>query len=110
MLLVYFGAQSWWALSLLGLILLLAAVIAIQAHRSRARGGNEELPGMVGEVTEVDDATRRVRVLVRGEVWQARPLAPVRVGDSIRVRSARGLILEVEPLAKRESASDGEST
>jgi len=108
MLLLYFGAQSVWALSLLGLVLLLAAVIAIQAHRGRALGGNEELPGMTGEVTEPADERGTSRVLVRGEVWQARSRAPLRPGQAIRVLRARGLVLIVEPLAERDTVS-GES-
>ncbi|MGE4452001.1 NfeD family protein [Castellaniella sp.] len=102
MLLVYFGSQSAWALSLLGLILLLAAVIAIQAHRGRARGGNEELPGMAGEVTQASDARGRARALVRGEIWQVHADTPLRPGQAVRVRAARGLMLEVEPVPERD--------
>ena len=102
MLLVYFGSQSVWALSLLGLILLLAVVIAIQAHRGRARGGNEELPGMIGEITQASDARGRARALVRGEVWQVHADAPLRPGQAVRVLAERGLMLEVEPVPDRE--------
>lgn len=102
MLLVYFGSQSVWALSLLGLILLLGVIIAIQAHRGRARGGNEELPGMVGEVTQASDTRGRARALVRGEIWQVHATAPLRLGQVVRVRAERGLMLEVEPVPERD--------
>lgn len=108
MLLVYFGAQSVWALSLLGLVLLLAIVIAIQAHRNRAQGGNEELPGMLGEVTDPPDAHGRGRALVRGEIWQIRCNTPLHQGQTIRVTRARSLILWVEPADDRHD-SLGES-
>lgn len=97
MLLIYFGSQSAWALGLMLLIFLLAAVIAIQAQRQRAQGGNEELPGMVGEVTQETDGRGRGWALVRGEVWQVRSKAPLQVGQAVRVRSVQGLVLQVEP-------------
>lgn len=97
MLLIYFGSQSAWALGLLLLILLLAAVIAIQAQRQRAQGGNEELPGMLGEVTQATDARGRGWAQVRGEAWQIHCNQPVPVGQAVRVRKVRGLVLEVEP-------------
>lgn len=109
MLLVYFSSQSVWALGLLALVLLLAVIIAIQAHRGRARGGNEELPGMTGEVTEPSDARGRAWALVRGEVWQVRSDAPLHVGQEIRVLRARGLMLAVEPIPERDD-SLGESS
>ncbi|WP_322995034.1 NfeD family protein [Castellaniella sp.] len=110
MLLVYFGAQSLWALVLLALILALAVVIAIQAHRSRALGGNEELPGMVGEVTEATDARGRARALVRGEVWQVRCTSPLSPGQAVRVIQAHDLLLIVEPLADDVDVLSGESS
>jgi len=109
MLLVYFGAQSIWALGLLGLVLLLAVIIAIQAHRSRALGGNEELPGMAGEITELSDRQGRAWALVRGELWQVRSNTALRPGQSVRVMKVRGLTLLVEPLIE-EHVSQGESS
>lgn len=109
MLLLYFGAQSMWALILLGLVLVLAAIIGVQAHRSRALGGNEELLGMEGEVAEAPDARGTCRVLVRGEIWQARSGAAVTLGQTIRVKRVRGLVLTVEPLPSDEKNS-GESS
>ncbi len=98
MLLVYFSSQSTWTLVMLGLILLLAAILAIQAHRNRAQGGNEELPGMTGEVTKASDSRGRAWAQIRGEAWQVRSNQPLALGQSVRVRSVRGLTLEVEPV------------
>lgn len=109
MLLVYFGAQSYWALALLTLILVLAAVIAIQAHRSRAQGGNEELPGMTGEMTQATDARGRGWCNVRGEVWQAYSPVALRSGQAVRVRAVHGLVLEVEPLTNEAASPEGSS-
>ncbi|HEX2518967.1 MAG TPA: NfeD family protein [Castellaniella sp.] len=108
MLLVYFSSQSTWALVMLGLILLLGAILAIQAHRSRARGGNEELPGMTGEVTQASDSRGRAWAQIRGEAWQVHADQPLALGQSVRVQSAQGLTLEVEPISEPDS-SDGES-
>ncbi|MFA5662697.1 NfeD family protein [Castellaniella sp.] len=97
MLLIYFGSQSAWALGLMLLIFVLAAVIAIQAQRQRAQAGNEELPGMMGEVTQDTDLRGRGWALVRGEVWQIRARVPLKTGQAIQVRSVQGLVLQVEP-------------
>ena len=102
MLLVYFGSQSVWALSLMGLILLLAVIIAVQAHRARVRGGNEELPGMIGEITTASDPRGRARALIRGEIWQVHADRPLQPGQTVRVRAEHGLLLEVEPVPQRD--------
>lgn len=99
MLLVYFGSQSAWALGLLALVLILGALIGIQAHRSRAQGGNEELPGMQGEVTEASDARGRAWAQIRGEAWQIRCPQPLHPGQQVRVIAVHGLVLDVEPAA-----------
>src|SRR6185312_15175152 len=105
MLLVYFSSQSTWALIMLSLIILLAVVLAIQAHRHRARAGNEELPGMTGEVTQASDSRGRAWAQVRGEAWQVRADQPLAMGQSVRVRSVHGLILEVAPLPEPEGST-----
>lgn len=108
MLLVYFSSQSTWALVMLGLVLLLAVILAVQAHRARARGGNEELPGMTGEVTEASDARGRSWAMVRGEAWQVHANEPLTAGQVVRVRAVRGLVLEVEPI-RGVDTTNGES-
>ncbi|WP_066457010.1 NfeD family protein [Castellaniella caeni] len=107
MLLVYFSSQAVWAFTLLGLVLLLALVIAIQAHRHRAQGGNEELPGMLGEVTEASDTRGRAWALVRGEIWQVHAAEPLQPGETVRVLRVRGLVLGVERVpAHKPSTGD----
>lgn len=97
MLLIYFSSQSWWALGMLGVILLLAIILVVQAHRHRVQGGNEELPGMAGEMTQATDERGAGYALVRGEVWRVHAAQALPAGQPIRVRAARGLLLEVEP-------------
>lgn len=109
MLLVYFSSQTTWALVMLGLVLLLGAVLGVQAHRTRARAGNEELPGMTGEVTEASDARGRSWAMVRGEAWQIRSDLPLKAGQVVRVRTVHGLVLEVEPL-QDPASPNGESS
>lgn len=104
MLLVYFGSQSTWALVMLGLIVLLGVILAVQAHRGRARGGNEELPGMTGEITQASDSRGRAWAQIRGEAWQVRADQPLALGQSVRVRSVRGLSLDVEPISDPDSS------
>ncbi|HEX7388249.1 MAG TPA: NfeD family protein [Castellaniella sp.] len=96
MLLVYFSSQSTWALVMLGLIILLGVILAIQAHRGRARGGNEELPGMTGEVTQPSDERGHAWAMVRGEAWQVHATTPLVVGQTVQVRAVHGLTLEVD--------------
>ena len=98
MVLLYWGADTMWVLIAVGLILLLAVVLGIQAHRMRVLGGNEELPGMRGEVTQASDSRGRAYALVRGEIWRVHAREPLAEGDVVRVRAARGLTLEVERL------------
>ena len=99
MVLLYWGADALWALAALGLVVLLAAILGIQAHRMRVLGGNEELPGMRGEVTRASDSRGNAYALVRGEIWRVHSREPLAEGDGVRVRAARGLTLEVERLA-----------
>ena len=70
MLLVYFSSHSLIAMILVAITLLLCVVMAYQAHRNRIRGGNEELIGMFGEITEPSNAKGKARALIRGEIWQ----------------------------------------
>lgn len=98
MILLYWGADTWWALLAVGVILLLAVILGIQAHRMRVLGGNEELLGMRGEVTQASDERGYAYALVRGETWRVHATERLAEGDMVRVRSARSLTLEVERL------------
>ena len=44
MILLYWGADTWWALLAVGVILLLAVILGIQAHRMRVLGGQRRAP------------------------------------------------------------------
>lgn len=95
MLAVYWGINTTYTLIGLGLILLLAIILGIQAHRERVLGGNEELPGMIGEVTEASDPRGIAYALVRSEIWRVRCTQTLSVGDTIKVQAAPGLTLKV---------------
>lgn len=110
MVLMYWGVNSVWALVGIGLILLLAVILGIQAHRMRVLGGNEELPGMRGEVTEASDARGYAYALVRGEIWRIRSSDRLTPGDWVRVRKVRGLTLDVERLEGPATMLDDESS
>src|SRR5690554_4871165 len=102
MLLVYFSSRSVTALILIALIILLAVVMGIQAHRKKVRAGNEELVGMAGEVTADSNAKGRARALIRGEIWQIYSPHELKVGQMVRVTSTHGLLLDVKPIKGRE--------
>lgn len=95
MLAMYWGVSTHYILIGLALILLLAAILGVQAHRERVLGGNEELPGMKGEVTQASDAHGVAHALVRSEIWRVRCAQTLSVGDAIQVQAATGLTLEV---------------
>lgn len=99
MLLVYFSTHTTLALILVALVLLLCVVMAYQASRSRIRGGNEELVGMYGEVTDPSNPKGKARALIRGETWQVYSDQPLEPGQMIKVIATHGLLLDVEPVA-----------
>lgn len=110
MVLVYWGVNSVWALVGIGLILLLAIILGVQAHRMRVLGGNEELLGMCGEVTEASDARGYAYASVRGEIWRIRSRGRLAEGDWVRVRKARGLTLDVERIEGPATMLEDESS
>lgn len=60
----------------------------------------EALVGHVGRVTVAIDPVLGVgRVIVGGEDWAARAVAPVGKGAEVRVVGADGIVLHVEPVA-----------
>lgn len=104
MMLLYWGGDAVWAMVALGVILVLAVILGIQAHRMRVLGGNEELPGLRGEVTQASNARGYAHASVRGEIWRVHAAVPLAPGDIVRVRAARGLTLEVERLDSATAA------
>ena len=68
---------------------------AVRAHLAKAITGQE---GMMGEVGVArTDLAPEGKVLVRGEIWDARSAMPVPSGGRVRVRAVEGLKLVVEP-------------
>lgn len=90
---------SFWTIGVMtGLSLLLLAVVLRMAARSFSHpvvSGREEMIGSHGTV--VRWRRGKGRVLVHGEVWQARGAAPLAAGRAVRVTALEGLTLEVEP-------------
>jgi membrane-bound serine protease (ClpP class) len=69
---------------------------AARARRQPVVTGMDELLGQVAVATE--DFQGRGHVRIRGEVWQAASDAPVRRGQSVRVRAMESLVLDVTPV------------
>ena len=89
--------------SLIGAVALVSAIffifvigMALKARHRPIVSGREELIGAVGTVLE--DFEKDGRLRIHGEVWSARSKVPVQKGQQVRVRSMRGLVLNVEPV------------
>jgi membrane-bound serine protease (ClpP class) len=82
---------------------LLMSVVGRIAWKDRKRAvvsGAEELIGAVGEM--LGDATGEGWARVHSEMWRVTSAVPLRTGDAVRVRSRKGLLLEVEPLQQHK--------
>ncbi|HXE75449.1 MAG TPA: nodulation protein NfeD [Candidatus Xenobia bacterium] len=78
---------------------------AWKSFRWRVASGREALVGQIGEVRrEIADGHKGM-VLVAGELWEAVARRPIAEGERVRVVSAQGLLLEVEPFTGGWSAS-----
>jgi membrane-bound serine protease (ClpP class) len=76
----------------------LAAVMAVRAHRGRVVSGEE---GLIGTVVQLDEALApEGRIFLYGESWQARCDRPAEVGDRVRVTGFDGLTVLVTPVDK----------
>jgi membrane-bound serine protease (ClpP class) len=74
----------------------LAAVMAIRAHRRHPVSGEQ---GMVGtRVTLETPLTPEGRILLEGEIWKARAPGNVPAGAQVRVVGFEGLVALVEPV------------
>jgi membrane-bound serine protease (ClpP class) len=78
----------------LSLITIILLRYAVAAYRAKATMGPEALVETFG--TAQTDLTPEGKVLVRGEIWNARARTPVAQGDRVRVVAAEGLTLLVE--------------
>jgi membrane-bound serine protease (ClpP class) len=77
-------------------LLVLGLAMLLRSRRRRVITGSEAMLGAEGEAVEWDGEQGRVRV--KGEIWLARALHPVRPGMRVRVVSREDLKLTVEPM------------
>jgi membrane-bound serine protease (ClpP class) len=89
--------KLWVALSIsvpLGAITVFLMAIALRARRSKVVTGARGMIGAIGQAeTDIDPEGK---VLVQGELWNARAHSRVAVGEPVVVRNVEGLELEVE--------------
>jgi membrane-bound serine protease (ClpP class) len=71
------------------------AWLAARARRRPVVSGQEEMLGQLAVATREFDGRGQVRI--RGELWQAQSMAPVRRGQPVRVLALDGLVLQVAP-------------
>lgn len=82
----------------LSLITVILLRYAVAAYRAKAAMGPQALVETFG--TAQTDLTPEGKVLVRGEIWNARAREPVAQGDRVRVLATEGLSLLVEKADK----------
>lgn len=75
--------------------------MAVRARRRPVVSGREELIGAIGTIIEDFDVDGRIRI--HGEVWSAHSKIPLHKGQRVRVRSMKGLVLNVEPAAEENT-------
>jgi membrane-bound serine protease (ClpP class) len=104
------GVRLWTALSVVIPFAIIVIILMRLVQRSRAwkvSTGKEELIGEVGEVREalgsLQNPDNMGSVFVHGELWRAaaRPGESIPEGARVRVKTVKGLTLEVEPLETR---------
>jgi membrane-bound serine protease (ClpP class) len=80
----------------LGFITVILVRFAILARKRKAVTGEEGMIGLVGVAqTDLDPAGK---VLVRGEIWNARARLKILAGSRVKVLQIEGLTLVVESL------------
>lgn len=84
-----------------GLVIMAAMGLLIRSHRRRVTTGSEEMIGSIGRAME--DFEGEGRVFVHGEIWRCHSDQRFHAGDSVRVVSRNGLLLEVEPYKSEEN-------
>lgn len=83
------------------LFIMAAMGLLIRSHRRRIVTGAEEMIGSIGRAME--DFEGEGRVFIHGEIWRCHSDQRFRAGDSVRVVSRDGLLLEVEPYKSEEN-------
>ena len=84
-----------------GLFVMAAMGLLIRSHRRKVKTGAEEMIGSIGRALE--DFEGEGRVFVHGETWRCHSDQHFRAGDSVRVVSRNGLLLEIEPYKSEEN-------
>jgi membrane-bound serine protease (ClpP class) len=74
----------------------------MRARSAKVVTGEQGMIGMIGVARSA--LTPQGKVFVNGELWNAIALAPIKSGQSVRVRSVHGLTVEVEPEASQPEA------
>jgi membrane-bound serine protease (ClpP class) len=73
--------------------------LVISAHTHRPNTGMEGLIGKIGVVKQSDG--RQGKVLVHGEMWQARFSEPVSVGAKVEVTAVQNLVVTAKPAVEQ---------
>src|SRR3546814_9174491 len=80
--------------AVVSVVLIMAiGALAARAHKRAVVSGQEEMPGLQGIVTSVDNGTAYASV--RGESWRVHCNEPLSPGDAIRIVALSGLTLQV---------------
>ncbi|MDX2169424.1 MAG: nodulation protein NfeD [Deltaproteobacteria bacterium] len=82
------------AAATLGGFALVVGWLVFKTQRQPSRGGAEGMLGEIGEVRR-SDAGGRIKVFVRGEIWDADSVDALAVGDAIEVIGVDGLRVHV---------------
>lgn len=77
---------------------ILALGLIFKARRNPIVTGQEQMIGAVCEALE--NFEQQGKVMVHGEVWTAHTDTPIQKGDTAKVKTMRGLILDVIPYIK----------
>jgi membrane-bound serine protease (ClpP class) len=86
---IIFGTTG---ISVVFILLLMGRVIAMR--KKKVRTGEEALIGMIGEAAKDFDGEGKIVIL--GELWQAKSSAPIHKGEKVKITSRDGLELTVE--------------
>ncbi|MBE2241472.1 MAG: nodulation protein NfeD [Burkholderiaceae bacterium] len=104
-----YGVPLWLILALAAssaIVVLVGGSMAMRAHRRPVVGGLDDLVGLRGEIVHADAGHTFAQL--RGENWEVRSAAPLRVGQMVRVVARDGLLLEVR--AESAARNDGGET
>lgn len=76
--------------------------LAVKSFRYKVATGSESMVGEIG-IARTDINSEDGRVFVHGEWWNAQSRQPISKGTKVRVVDVDGLILSVDPEARREA-------